>query len=95
MPGAIGPARVCSVAVGQPARSSASCSTCRRASHLTVTDAGRVALADTEDWYGRVLTRALADWSPGEVAALSAALGRFTRDLEVALAHHDNLEDAR
>jgi DNA-binding MarR family transcriptional regulator len=67
----------------------------RRASHLTVTDAGRAALADTQDWYGRVLTRALADWTPDEVAALSAALGRFTRDLEVALAHHDTLEDAR
>ncbi|SBT41845.1 MarR family winged helix-turn-helix transcriptional regulator [Micromonospora auratinigra] len=67
----------------------------RRASHLTVTDAGRVALADTQDWYGRVFTRALADWTPDEVAALSAALGRFTRDLEVALAHHDTLEDAR
>ncbi|WP_204334624.1 MULTISPECIES: MarR family winged helix-turn-helix transcriptional regulator [Micromonospora] len=67
----------------------------RRASQLTVTDAGRAALADTRDWYARVLTRALADWPPDEVAALSAALGRFTRDLEVALAHHDNLEDAR
>lgn len=67
----------------------------RRASWLTVTDAGRAALVDTEDWYGRVLARALVDWTPGEVAALSAALGRFTRDIEVALAHHDNLEDAR
>ncbi|OKI60530.1 hypothetical protein A6A27_29720 [Micromonospora sp. CB01531] len=67
----------------------------RRASHLTVTAAGRAALADTHDWYGGVLDRALADWTPGEVAALSAALGRFTRDIEVALAHHDNLEDAR
>ncbi|MFG2052586.1 MarR family winged helix-turn-helix transcriptional regulator [Micromonospora sp. NPDC048930] len=67
----------------------------RRASQLVVTDAGRAALADTQDWYGQVLTRALADWTPDEVAALAAALGRFTRDLEVALAHHDNLEDAR
>lgn len=67
----------------------------RRASRLTLTDAGRTALTDTQDWYGRVLAGALTDWTPDEVAALSAALGRFTRDLEVALAHHDNLEDAR
>lgn len=67
----------------------------RRASWLTVTDAGRAAVVDAENWYGRVLAQALADWTPGEVAALSAALGRFTRDIEVALAHHDNLEDAR
>lgn len=67
----------------------------RRASHLTVTPAGRAALADTREWYGGMLARALADWTPGEVTALSAALGRFTRDIEVALAHDDNLEDAR
>ncbi|MEV0429186.1 MarR family transcriptional regulator [Micromonospora sp. NPDC050495] len=67
----------------------------RRASRLTLTEAGRTALADTEDWYGRVLAGALADWTPDEVTAFSVALGRFTRDLEVALAHHDNLEDAR
>lgn len=67
----------------------------RRATQLTVTDAGRAALVDTQDWYGAVLTRALTDWAPDEVAALSTALGRFTRDLEVALARHDNLEDAR
>ncbi|MFE9690254.1 MarR family winged helix-turn-helix transcriptional regulator [Micromonospora sp. NPDC005806] len=67
----------------------------RRASHLTLTEAGRAALTDTQDWYGLVLARALVDWTPGEVAALAAALGRFIRDLEVALAHHDNLEDAR
>ncbi|MEU8264052.1 MarR family transcriptional regulator [Micromonospora sp. NPDC048999] len=67
----------------------------RRASQLTITPAGRAVLADTNDWYGQVLNRALADWTPGEVAALSTALGRFTRDLEVALAHHDNQEDAR
>ncbi|WP_229402268.1 MarR family winged helix-turn-helix transcriptional regulator [Micromonospora okii] len=67
----------------------------RRASCLTVTPAGRAALADAHDWYGQLLDRALADWTPDEVAALCAALGRFTRDVEVALAHHDNLEAAR
>ncbi|MFF4890918.1 MarR family winged helix-turn-helix transcriptional regulator [Micromonospora chersina] len=67
----------------------------RRASHLTVTPAGRAALTEAYDWYGGVLARALADWTPGEVAALSTALARLTRDLEVALTRHDNLEDAR
>ncbi|KAB1907201.1 MarR family winged helix-turn-helix transcriptional regulator [Micromonospora sp. AMSO31t] len=67
----------------------------RRASHLTITPAGRAAMTEAYDWYGGVLSRALADWTPGEVAALSAALARLTRDLEVALTRHDNLEDAR
>ncbi len=67
----------------------------RRASQLTITPAGRAALTETKDWYGQVFTRALAGWTPGEVAALSAALGRFTHDLDVALAHHDNQEDAQ
>ncbi|WP_433287919.1 MarR family winged helix-turn-helix transcriptional regulator [Micromonospora sp. CA-244673] len=67
----------------------------RRASHLTLTPAGRAAMTEAYDWYGGVLSRALADWTPGDVAALSAALGRLTRDLEVALTRHDNLEDAR
>ncbi|WP_197698170.1 MarR family winged helix-turn-helix transcriptional regulator [Micromonospora viridifaciens] len=66
----------------------------RRASQLTITPAGRAALAETSDWYGQVLNRALADWTPDQVTEFSAALGRFTRDLEVALAHHDNQEDA-
>ncbi|MEH1099617.1 MarR family winged helix-turn-helix transcriptional regulator [Micromonospora sp. CPCC 205561] len=68
----------------------------KRASLLTVTPAGRAALADTHAWYGRILDAALADWTTGEVAALAAALDRFTRDVETALAdHHDNLEAAR
>ncbi|MFJ8579890.1 MarR family winged helix-turn-helix transcriptional regulator [Micromonospora sp. NPDC093277] len=67
----------------------------RRASQLIITPAGRAALAETNDWYGQLLTRALADWTPDEVAALSTALDRFTRDLGVALAHHNNQEDAR
>ncbi|MFI6162299.1 MarR family transcriptional regulator [Micromonospora haikouensis] len=57
----------------------------RRASCLAVTPAGRAALADTYGWYGELLDRALADWTPDEVAALCSALGRFTRDLGSAL----------
>ncbi|MGN9767391.1 MarR family winged helix-turn-helix transcriptional regulator [Micromonospora sp. SD12] len=67
----------------------------KRASLLTVTPAGRAALTDTYDWYGRILDTALADWTPTEVAAFAAALGRFTRDVETALGHHNNLEAAR
>jgi DNA-binding MarR family transcriptional regulator len=67
----------------------------KRASFLAVTPAGRTALAHTHGWYGEVLERALADWTPGEVEALSAALDRFTRDIEVALENHDKLEAAR
>ncbi|MET8094265.1 hypothetical protein [Micromonospora sp. NPDC005220] len=69
----------------------------QRATFLAVTPAGRAALADSHRWYGEVLERALADWTPGEVAALSAALGRFTGDIETALANNDNdnLEAAR
>ncbi|MEW1586269.1 MarR family winged helix-turn-helix transcriptional regulator [Micromonospora vinacea] len=69
----------------------------RRATILALTPAGRTALADSHRWYGEVLERALADWAPGEVAALSAALGRFTGDIAIALGNNDNdnLEAAR
>ncbi|MEV6371822.1 MarR family winged helix-turn-helix transcriptional regulator [Micromonospora musae] len=67
----------------------------RRAQVLAVTPDGRTALADTHDWYARLLDRALAGWNADEVAALGAGLHRFTRDLEVALENHDNLEAAR
>ncbi|MFG1780446.1 MarR family winged helix-turn-helix transcriptional regulator [Micromonospora sp. NPDC049051] len=67
----------------------------KRASLLTVTPAGKAALTDTYDWYGRILDTALADWTPAEVAAFATAIGRFTRDIETALGHHDNLEAAR
>ncbi|WP_433350097.1 MarR family transcriptional regulator [Micromonospora sp. CA-111912] len=67
----------------------------RRASWLAITPKGQGALADAHGWYGELLERALADWTPGEVAALCAALDRFTRDLDVALGTNDNLEDAR
>ncbi|MFF3868317.1 MarR family winged helix-turn-helix transcriptional regulator [Micromonospora sp. NPDC001898] len=67
----------------------------RRASWLATTPKGQSALADANGWYAELIERALADWTPGEVAALCAALGRFTRDLDVALETNDNLEDAR
>lgn len=66
-----------------------------RARVLALTPDGRTALSEAFDWYGGVLDRALADWTPDEIAALSGALGRFTRDIETALGHHDNLEAAR
>ncbi|MGK5676799.1 MarR family winged helix-turn-helix transcriptional regulator [Micromonospora sp. URMC 106] len=66
-----------------------------RARVLAVTPDGRAALTEIFDWYGGVLDRALADWTPDEMAALSTAIGRFTRDIETALGHHDNLEAAR
>ncbi|MET8231998.1 MarR family winged helix-turn-helix transcriptional regulator [Micromonospora sp. NPDC005298] len=69
----------------------------RRATFLAVTPAGRAALADSHRWYGEVIERALTDWTPDEVAALVAALGRFAGDIEVALGNNDNdtLEAAR
>ncbi|WP_207915400.1 MarR family winged helix-turn-helix transcriptional regulator [Micromonospora sp. 15K316] len=67
----------------------------RRAYALAVTPEGRTALTDTQDWYARLLDRALAGWTADEVVAFGAGLHRFTRDLEVALDNHDNLEAAR
>ncbi|MFD0784551.1 MarR family winged helix-turn-helix transcriptional regulator [Micromonospora azadirachtae] len=67
----------------------------RRAQVLALTPDGRTALTDTHDWYARLFDRALAGWTADEVAALSAGLRRFTRDLEVALENHENLEAAR
>jgi DNA-binding MarR family transcriptional regulator len=67
----------------------------RRASVLAITPSGRAALAETFDWYGRLLDRTLAGWTAAEVAALGAALDRFTRDLENTLTHPNPLEAAR
>ncbi|MEH1017005.1 hypothetical protein V6U90_28395 [Micromonospora sp. CPCC 206060] len=60
-----------------------------------MTPAGRTALAEAYDWYGEVLGRALADWTPAEVAALARALDRFTHDVENTLRQHNDLEAAR
>lgn len=64
-----------------------------RASILVVTERGHAALAEARDWYDRLLGRALADWSPEEVEALTDALGRLTTDVEGALG--STLEAAR
>lgn len=64
-----------------------------RATVLAVTDAGRAALADALDWHERLIARALADWTPDEIAAFERQLGRFTRAMDNALT--TNLEVAR
>ena len=56
-----------------------------RASVLVLTPAGRQALADAHGRYGELLDRALADWTPDEIAALSTALGRFARGVDRTL----------
>ncbi|RKT56161.1 MarR family winged helix-turn-helix transcriptional regulator [Saccharothrix australiensis] len=64
-----------------------------RASVLAVTDAGHAVLAEARAWHADLLGRALAHWTPGEVEALTSALGRFTTDVEGALC--STLEAAR
>lgn len=66
-----------------------------RAGVLALTAAGRAALADALAWYGDVIGRALAGWTRDEVAALGAALRRFTADVGRTLGHPDPLEAAR
>jgi DNA-binding MarR family transcriptional regulator len=66
-----------------------------RASVLGLTPAGRSALADAHTWYSGVLDRALAAWTPDEVAALAAALARFGRDLDQFRTDNHTLEAAR
>ncbi|GAA3883322.1 hypothetical protein GCM10022243_55030 [Saccharothrix violaceirubra] len=67
----------------------------RRAGVLAVTDAGRGALAEARTWHDDLLRRVLADWSPAEVTALTAALGRLTTDIGKALDFHHTREAAR
>ncbi|MFI5890063.1 MarR family winged helix-turn-helix transcriptional regulator [Actinoplanes sp. NPDC051513] len=66
-----------------------------RATVLAVTDAGRAALDDALDWYERLVARALADWTPDEIAAFDRQLGRFTEAMDNALHRTENLEVAR
>ncbi|MBY8848959.1 MarR family transcriptional regulator [Saccharothrix sp. MB29] len=56
-----------------------------RASILVVTDRGRAALDEARTWYDDLFGRALADWTPEEVEALTSALGRLTTNVEGAL----------
>ena len=74
----------------------------KRASILVLTAAGSDALADARAFYLGLLSRALADWHPDEVAAFTAALARLTAGLTDTLAcpphptpHPDPLEAAR
>ena len=60
-----------------------------RATVLVLTDAGRGTLAAADRQYGDVLHRALAGWTAAEVAALAAALGRFSADIDHVLGHPD------
>lgn len=66
-----------------------------RASRLVLTAAGRAALAGAQQHYGELLGRALADWTPEEITALSGALARFTSDIDSYLSHHNSQEAAR
>ncbi|MFI5838320.1 MarR family winged helix-turn-helix transcriptional regulator [Catenuloplanes sp. NPDC051500] len=61
----------------------------RRASVLAVTPPGREALAEMNAWYGRVITEALSDWTPVEIADFTALLARFSRDMTDYLSRED------
>jgi DNA-binding MarR family transcriptional regulator len=54
----------------------------KRASILAVTPAGRQVLAEAQDWFEGVLTRALGQWRKDEIDVLTASLGRFVTDLD-------------
>ena len=64
-----------------------------RVSVLAVTAAGRAALSGALDWYGAVLDRVLAGWTPAEITALSTALGRFTHEIDRTLGHPSDRPD--
>jgi DNA-binding MarR family transcriptional regulator len=64
-----------------------------RASVLAVTDAGRAALEQAKRWYDDLMRRALADWEPADVEALTSLLGRLNTDVEGAIG--STLEAAR
>jgi DNA-binding MarR family transcriptional regulator len=56
-----------------------------RASVLTLTEAGRAALADLECQQAELLTGALRDWTTPEVEAFAVSLTRFVDDLTTYL----------
>ncbi|GGM09065.1 MarR family winged helix-turn-helix transcriptional regulator [Dactylosporangium sucinum] len=52
-----------------------------RASFLELTDGGRLALREADDWYRSLFDEALGDWSPADIDALRVLLRRFTEAL--------------
>jgi DNA-binding MarR family transcriptional regulator len=80
-----------------------------RASFLALTDRGQAALTETHESYDHLLTGALRDWSPRELAAFAAMLHRFSDDVltylddphlehpapATAVTPHNTLEAAR
>jgi DNA-binding MarR family transcriptional regulator len=65
-----------------------------RASLLCVTPAGRAALDEASAWFGNLLDRALAGWTPDERIVLSVTLRRLAHDIDVTLTNNDHLEAA-
>jgi DNA-binding MarR family transcriptional regulator len=64
-----------------------------RAGTLALTAHGREVLSDVMGWYDQQLADALQDWSPANMATLSALLQRFSDDLMYR--YHNPLEAAR
>ncbi|MET7395875.1 MarR family winged helix-turn-helix transcriptional regulator [Dactylosporangium sp. NPDC005572] len=56
-----------------------------RASFLELTDAGRQALREADEWYRSLFAAALGDWSPTDVDALRGLLRRFTEALAASV----------
>jgi DNA-binding MarR family transcriptional regulator len=64
-----------------------------RASVLTLTPAGRQALDEVAGWYDDQLAEALREWTPEDIAVLTALMQRLSTDL---MSRHDHpLEAAR
>ncbi|WP_306214098.1 MarR family winged helix-turn-helix transcriptional regulator [Actinoplanes sp. RD1] len=64
-----------------------------RASVLTLTPAGARALDEIAGWYDQQLAEALREWTPEDIAVLTALMRRLSTDL---MSRHDHpLEAAR
>ncbi|GAA4933944.1 MarR family winged helix-turn-helix transcriptional regulator [Actinoplanes utahensis] len=63
-----------------------------RASTLRLTDKGNTVLDEVRAHYEGRITAALHDWTPDEIATLTASLNRFAHDL---IAQETRLEAAR
>ena len=57
----------------------------KRASVLTLTAAGRTALAEKHAWYAGLFAQALGDWSTPELESLLGSLRRMSEDLLACL----------